>query len=91
MAIAKLNLVSLDFDKDNCNDVLLELYQRDDFHPELASKFTDSVAGLSAYNNDNLYEELFTRIEEMKNKNIILKFLKLKQIRNLMYLELKNF
>lgn len=37
MAIAKLNLVSLDFDKDNCNDVLLELYQRDDFHPE-ASK-----------------------------------------------------
>ena len=37
MAIAKLNLVSLDFDKDNCNDVLLELYQRDDFHPELAS------------------------------------------------------
>ena len=56
MAIAKLNLVSLDFDKDNCNDVLLELYQRDDFHPELASKFTDSVAGLSAYNNDNLYE-----------------------------------
>ena len=71
MAIAKLNLVSLDFDKDNCNDVLLELYQRDDFHPELASKFTDSVAGLSAYN--------------------ILKFLKLKQIRNLMYLELKNF
>ena len=71
MAIAKLNLVSLDFDKDNCNDVLLKLYQRDDFHPELASKFTDSVAGLSAYNNDNLYEELLSRIEEMKNKNII--------------------
>lgn len=68
MAIAKLNLVSLDFDKDNCNDVLLELYQRDDFHPELASKFTDSVAGLSAYNNDNLYEELLSRIEEMKTK-----------------------
>lgn len=90
MAIAKLNLVSLDFDKDNCNDVLLELYQRDDFHPELASKFTDSVAGLSAYNNDNLYEELLSRIEEMKTK-YHLKFLKLKQMRNLMYLELKNF
>ena len=43
-------------------------YQRDDFHPELASKFTDSVAGLSAYNNDNLYEELLSRIEEMKTK-----------------------
>ena len=38
------------------------------FHPELASKFTDSVAGLSAYNNDNLYEELLSRIEEMKTK-----------------------
>lgn len=62
MAIAKLNLVSLDFDKDNCNDVLLELYQRDDFHPELASKFTDSVAGLSAYTMTifmkNCYQEL---------------------------------
>lgn len=68
MAIVKLNLVSLDFDKHNCNEVLLKLYQRDDFHPELASKFTDSVAGLSAYNNDNLYEELLTRIEEMKTK-----------------------
>lgn len=90
MAIAKLNLVSLDFDKDNCNDVLLKLYQRDDFHPELASKFTDSVAGLSAYNNDNLYEELLSRIEEMKTKYHF-EVLKLKQIRNLMYLELKNF
>ena len=59
MAIAKLNLVSLDFDKDNCNDVLLELYQRDDFHPELASKFTDSVAGLSmTIFMKNCYQEL---------------------------------
>ena len=62
MAIAKLNLVSLDFDKDNCNDVLLKLYQRDDFHPELASKFTDSVAGLSATTMTifmkNCYQEL---------------------------------
>lgn len=64
MAIAKLNLVSLDFDKDNCNDVLLELYQRDDFHPELASKFTDSVAGLSAYNNDNLYENCYQELKK---------------------------
>ena len=60
MAIAKLNLVSLDFDKDNCNDVLLELYQRDDFHPELASKFTDSVAGLTTMTifMKNCYQEL---------------------------------
>lgn len=68
MAIAKLNLVSINFDNHHYNDVLLKLYERDDFHPELASKFTDSVAGLSAYNNENLYEELLVRIEDMVNK-----------------------
>lgn len=68
MSIAKLNLVSINFDKNQYNDVLLKLYDRDDFHPELSTKFTDSVAGLSAYNKDNLYEELLVRIEEMTNK-----------------------
>ena len=68
MAISKLSLVSINFDKNQYNDVLLKLYERDDFHPELSSKFTDSVAGLSAYNNDNLYEELLVRIDEMTTK-----------------------
>ena len=68
MAISKLNLVSINFDSQHYNDVLLKLYDRDDFHPELASKFTDSVAGLSAYNNENTYEELLVRIEDMVNK-----------------------
>lgn len=68
MAISKLNLVSINFDSQHYNDVLLKLYDRDDFHPELASKFTDSVAGLSAYNNENMYEELLVRIEDMVNK-----------------------
>ena len=68
MAISKLSLVSINFNKNHYNDVLLKLYGRDDFHPELSSKFTDSVAGLSAYNNDNLYEELLVRIDEMTSK-----------------------
>lgn len=68
MAISKLNLVSVNFDISQYNEVLLKLYDRDDFHPELSNKFTDSVAGLSAYNKDNLYEELLVRIEEMTSK-----------------------
>ena len=68
MAISKLSLASVNFDKEHYNDVLLKLYERDDFQPELSSKFTDSVAGLSAYNNDNLYEELLVRIDEMTSK-----------------------
>ena len=68
MAISKLSLANVNFDKEHYNDVLLKLYERDDFHPELSSKFTDSVAGLSAYNNDNLYEELLVRIDEMTSK-----------------------
>lgn len=68
MAISKLSLASINFDKNQYNDVLLKLYDRDDFHPELSSKFTDSVVGLSAYNNDNLYEELLVRINEMTTK-----------------------
>lgn len=68
MAIAKLNLVNVNFEKEQYYDVLLKLYNRDDFHPELASKFTDSVAGLTVYNKENLYDELLVRIGDLTNK-----------------------
>lgn len=68
MAIQKLNLVNITFDEINHNDVLLKLYERDDFHPELASKFTDSVVGLNIYNRENLYEEILVRINDMVSK-----------------------
>lgn len=68
MAIQKLNLVNITFDEVNHNDVLLKLYERDDFHPELASKFTDSVVGLNIYNRENLYEEILVRINDMVSK-----------------------
>ena len=45
MAISRLNLVSINFDKYRYNEVLLKLFSHDDFHPELASKFIDSVTG----------------------------------------------
>lgn len=68
MAIAKLNIANIYFDRDHYNDVLLKLYNRDDFHPEPASKFTDSVIGLSAYSQENVYEEILNRISEMRKK-----------------------
>ncbi|MDD8049383.1 MAG: V-type ATPase 116kDa subunit family protein [Thomasclavelia sp.] len=68
MAIEKLNLVELTFDERSHNDVLLKLYNRDDFNPELASQFTDSVTGLSVYNTENIYEELLVSINDMKTK-----------------------
>ena len=68
MAISKLNLVNVNFDKYRYNEVLLKLYERDDFHHELASKFTDSVTGLTVYNKENLYEELLVRLNDMTSK-----------------------
>lgn len=68
MAISRLNLVSINFDKYCYNEVLLKLFNHDDFHPELASKFIDSVTGLSVYNQDNLYEEILVRLNDASNK-----------------------
>ena len=47
---------------------MLKLFSHDDFHPELASKFIDSVTGLSVYNQDNLYEEILVRLNDASNK-----------------------
>ena len=68
MSISKLNLVSINFDKYRYNEVLLKLFSHDDFHPELASKFIDSVTGLSVYNQDNLYEEILVRLNDAASK-----------------------
>ena len=68
MSIAKLDLLSIIFDKEHYNDVLLKLFDHDDFHPELATKFIDTVTGLSLYNQDNLYEEILVRLTDAANK-----------------------
>lgn len=68
VAISRLDLVTISFDKQHYNEVLLKILAHDNFHPELASKFTDSVAGLSNYNEENPYEEIVQRLEEAKQK-----------------------
>ncbi|HIX82786.1 MAG TPA: V-type ATP synthase subunit I [Candidatus Erysipelatoclostridium merdavium] len=68
MAIAKLDLLSINFEKEHYNEVLLKLFDHDDFNPELATKFIDSVTGLSVYNQDNLYEEILVRLNDASKK-----------------------
>lgn len=47
MAIAKLKLLEIEFPAEQYDAVLMKLINTKDFHPELASKFADSVQGLS--------------------------------------------
>ena len=47
MAIAKLKLLEIEFPASQYDAVLMKLINLDDFHPEPASKFADSVQGLS--------------------------------------------
>lgn len=68
MAISRLNLASINFDSHRYNEVLLKLLEHDNFHPELASKFTDSVAGLSVYNRENIYEEILVKLKDASTK-----------------------
>jgi V/A-type H+-transporting ATPase subunit I len=68
VAISRLNLVTINFNKNQYNEVLLKILAHDDFHPEPASKFTDRVAGLSNYNQENSYEDIVQHLEEASNK-----------------------
>lgn len=68
MAITKLELATVHFEQKNYHDVLLKLFSFNDFHPELASKFSDHVAGLATFSKENVYEEISDRIDELINK-----------------------
>lgn len=68
MAIAKLKLLEIEFPQEDYDDVLLKLINLDGFHPEYASKFADSVHGLSVLNRDNPYADLIQRMEEARDK-----------------------
>lgn len=65
MAIEKLELASIHFNQKNYHDVLLKLFQFKQFHPELASKFSENVAGIATYSSENVYEDITIKIEEM--------------------------
>lgn len=68
MAIAKLKLLEIEFPQEQCDSVLMKLINLDDFHPEYASKFADSVQGLSVLNRENPYADLIALMEEAKEK-----------------------
>ena len=68
MAIAKLKLLNIEFPQEKNDDVLMKLIKLDNFHPELASKFVDSVHGLTVLNRENLYADLIAKMEEANEK-----------------------
>lgn len=66
MAIAKMKLVEIEFPEDQADVILSKLVQADDFHPEPASKFVDSVHGLTVLNRPNPFADLLSRMDEAK-------------------------
>ncbi len=68
MAIAKLNLLDIEFPQSASDSVLLKLINLDGFHPEPASKFVDSVQGLSVLNRENIYADLLANMDEAKER-----------------------
>ena len=55
MAISKLQLVEIEFPETMSDEILSKLVDSEEFHPEPASKFVDSVRGLKVMNKDNPY------------------------------------
>ncbi len=68
MAITKLNLVNISFDRQSHNELLVNLLGYNEIHLEPASKFTANVKTISAWTDENIYEELLTRIEDTAKK-----------------------
>ena len=52
MAIAKMKLITISAEKEHLLDVLQKFIDLDYFHPEPASKFIDSVHGLSSMDEE---------------------------------------
>lgn len=65
MAIAKMKLVNITGDNEYLNDVLLKFVDLDYFHPEPASKFVDSVHGLTTLNEENPITEVLSHFHEV--------------------------
>ena len=63
MAITKLNLVNINFDRRSHNELLVNLLSYNEIHLEPASKFTANVKSLAAWTDENIYEDLLTKIE----------------------------
>lgn len=68
MAIAKLKLLTIDFPSEKYDSVLMKLINTDNFHPEPASQFADSVEGLSILNRENPYADLLSKMDESQER-----------------------
>ncbi len=68
MAVAKLNLLEIEFPQDKYEEVMMKIVNLDDFHPEPASKFVDSVHRLTMLHRDNPYRGLIEQIDALKDE-----------------------
>lgn len=65
MAIAKMKLINITGDNEHLDDVLLRFVELDNFHPEPASKFVDSVHGLTTLNDENPIVDVLNHFNEV--------------------------
>ncbi|RGC45074.1 V-type ATP synthase subunit I [Absiella sp. AM29-15] len=65
MAIAKMKLINITGDNEYLNDVLLKFVDLDYFHPEPATKFVDSVHGLTTLVEENPIVEVLNHFKEV--------------------------
>lgn len=65
MAIAKMKLVNILADNEYLNDVLLKFVDLKYMHPEPASKFVDSVHGLTTLSDENPISDVLTHFHEV--------------------------
>lgn len=65
MAISKMKLINIIGDNEYLNDVLLKFVTLDYFHPEPASKFVDSVHGLTTLPDENPIIEVLHHLYEV--------------------------
>ncbi len=68
MSIAKMKLLEIEYPMEKNDAILMKLIHMQNFCPESASKFVDSVQGLSVLNRENPYADLINRMEEAKDK-----------------------
>lgn len=68
MAISKMKLINITGDNEYLNDVLLRFVDLNYFHPEPATKFVDSVHGLTTLNDENPVIEVLNHLNEITNE-----------------------
>ena len=68
MSIAKLELLEIEFPVESADTILSKLIKSEIFHPEPASKFSDSVKDVKVLSTSNPYHELIVKLEDAVKK-----------------------